>query len=91
MAVDLRRSSPTFGKWVSARLSAQNKLQLWIPPGFGHGFYVLSEWAELVYKASDFYAPQWDRTIIWNDPQLCIDWPIPDEASPFSLPKICAG
>ncbi|NLG71363.1 MAG: dTDP-4-dehydrorhamnose 3,5-epimerase [Chloroflexi bacterium] len=91
VAVDLRRSSPTFGKWVSARLSAQNKLQLWIPPGFGHGFYVLSEWAELVYKASDFYAPQWDRTIIWNDPQLCIDWPIPDGSQPILSAKDLRG
>ena len=91
VAVDLRRSSPTFGKWVSARLSAQNKLQLWIPPGFGHGFYVLSEWAELVYKASDFYAPQWDRTIIWNDPQLCIDWPIPGGSQPILSAKDLRG
>jgi dTDP-4-dehydrorhamnose 3,5-epimerase len=76
VAVDLRRSSPTFGKWVSSCLSAENKRQLWIPPGFAHGFYVLSDWAELVYKATDYYAPQWDRTLLWNDPELNIDWPI---------------
>jgi dTDP-4-dehydrorhamnose 3,5-epimerase len=76
VAVDIRRSSPTFGKWVGVYLSAENKRQLWVPPGFAHGFYVLSAWAELVYKASDFYAPQWERTLLWNDPQICIDWPV---------------
>lgn len=76
VAVDIRRSSPTFGKWVGEILSAQNKLQIWVPPGFAHGFYVVSEWAELVYKTTDFYAPQWERTIQWNDPDLAIDWPL---------------
>lgn len=76
VAVDLRRHSPTFGKWVGARLSADNKLQMWIPPGFAHGFYVLSDWAEVVYKATDYYAPQWERTVFWNDPQIGIEWPL---------------
>jgi dTDP-4-dehydrorhamnose 3,5-epimerase len=76
VSVDLRRSSATFGKWVGAYLSSENKRQLWVPAGFAHGFYVLSEWAELVYKASDYYAPQWERTILWNDPTLAIEWPL---------------
>ncbi|NLG98079.1 MAG: dTDP-4-dehydrorhamnose 3,5-epimerase [Chloroflexi bacterium] len=76
VAVDLRRSSPTFGKWVGKYLSAEDKRQLWIPPGFAHGFYVLSDWAEIAYKVTDFYAPEWERTLLWNDPRLAIDWPL---------------
>ena len=76
VAVDLRRSSPTFGQWERTRLSADNKLQIWIPPGFAHGFYVLSEWAEVIYKTTDFYAPEWERTLYWNDPQIGIRWPL---------------
>ena len=76
VAVDIRKSSATFGQWVGAVLSAENKHQLWVPPGFAHGFYVLSEWAELIYKASDFCAPEWDRTLSWNDPTVAIDWPL---------------
>lgn len=87
VAVDLRRSSPTFGCWEGIRLSAENKLQLWIPPGFAHGFYVLSEWAEIVYKATDFYAPEWERTLIWNDPQIGITWPIGDGQMPLLSAK----
>lgn len=82
VAVDLRRWSATFGKYVGLTLSAQNKIQLWIPAGFAHGFYVLSEWAELVYKATDYYAPEWDRTLLWNDPTLNIPWPIPPTEEP---------
>lgn len=74
VAVDLRRSSPTFGKWVGALLSAENKKQLWVPEGFGHGFVVLSESAEFLYKTTDYYAPEHERCIIWNDPTLAIDW-----------------
>ncbi len=76
VAVDIRRASPTFGKWVGARLSAENKQQLWIPAGFAHGYYVMSEWAEIVYKATDYYAPQWERAILWNDPQIAVEWPV---------------
>ncbi len=76
VAVDIRRSSPTFGKWVGFRLSAENKHQLWVPPGMAHGFAVLSEQAEVLYMATDFYAPEHERAIIWDDPDIAIDWPI---------------
>jgi dTDP-4-dehydrorhamnose 3,5-epimerase len=75
VAVDLRRSSPTFGKWLGVRLSAENKLMFWVPPGFGHAFLVVSEVADFLYKATELYAPQYDRTIVWNDPDLSIEWP----------------
>jgi len=75
VAVDLRRSSPTFGQWVGSILSADNKKQLWVPEGFGHGFVVLSEVAEFLYKTTDYYAPEHERCIIWNDPTLAIEWP----------------
>ncbi len=78
VAVDLRCSSPLFGKWVGEILSAENKRQLWIPVGFAHGFYVLSEWANVIYKVTDYYAPEWDRTLLWNDPDIGIDWPLID-------------
>jgi dTDP-4-dehydrorhamnose 3,5-epimerase len=74
VAVDIRRNSPTFGKWVGAELSAENKQQLWIPPGFAHGFVTLSDTAEFLYKTTDFYAPALERSIAWNDPDLAIDW-----------------
>ena len=80
VAVDVRRSSPTFGKWVGEYLSAQNKRQLWVPPGFAHGIYITSEWAEIIYKTTDFYAPEWERTIQWDDPDLAIDWPLSGSA-----------
>jgi dTDP-4-dehydrorhamnose 3,5-epimerase len=76
VAVDLRKSSPTFGHWVGEILSAENKKQLWVPEGFGHGFVVLSETAEFLYKTTDYYAPAHERCIIWNDPDLAISWPI---------------
>lgn len=76
VAVDIRRSSPTFGRWVGVRLSAQNHRQLWVPEGFAHGFYVTSDFAEVLYKTTDFYAPEHERSIQWNDPDLAIDWPI---------------
>lgn len=79
VAVDLRRSSPTFGKWTGAALSAENQEVFWIPPGFAHGFLVLSEWAEVVYKATDFYAPRFERTIRWDDPDIGIAWPLAAE------------
>jgi dTDP-4-dehydrorhamnose 3,5-epimerase len=76
IAVDIRKSSPTFGLWISYVLSEENKRQLWIPAGFAHGFLVLSETAEVVYKTTDYYAPQHERCILWNDPDLAIDWNI---------------
>ena len=76
VAVDLRRSSPTFGNWVGVMLTAENKHQIWVPPGFGHGIYVQSDWAEIHYKTTDYYAPQWERTILWDDPTLGISWPL---------------
>ncbi len=76
VAVDLRRSSPTFGQWVGEFLSEANHRLLWIPPGFGHAFLVLSDVAEFAYKASEFYAPEHEHTLLWNDPALAIDWPL---------------
>lgn len=76
VAVDVRRSSPNFGKWVGVHLSAENKRQLWVPEGFAHGFLVLSEYAEFLYKTTDYYAPAHERCIRWDDPQLDIDWPL---------------
>jgi dTDP-4-dehydrorhamnose 3,5-epimerase len=75
VAVDLRRSSPRFGRWVGVELSADNHRQLWIPPGFAHGFLVLSASAEFLYKTTDYYAPQHERTLAWNDPEVGIEWP----------------
>lgn len=74
VAVDIRKSSPTFGQWVGTELSAENKLMLWIPPGFAHGFVVLSESAEFLYKTTDYWAPEHERCIAWNDADLAIDW-----------------
>jgi dTDP-4-dehydrorhamnose 3,5-epimerase len=79
VAVDLRRSSPTFGQWESVRLSDENKRMLWIPPGLAHGFRVLCDKAHVLYKATDFYAPEHERTIAWNDPDLKIDWELESE------------
>lgn len=79
VAVDIRKSSPTFGKWVGEILSAENKRQLWVPEGFAHGFVVLSDTAEFLYKTTDYYAPEHERCIAWNDPSLAIAWPIAGE------------
>jgi dTDP-4-dehydrorhamnose 3,5-epimerase len=83
VAVDLRKRSPTFGQWVGVTLSAGEKNQLWIPPGFAHGYYTLSDWAEILYKATDFYAPEWERTMLWNDCDLDIAWPIQEGTEPI--------
>jgi dTDP-4-dehydrorhamnose 3,5-epimerase len=79
VAVDLRKSSKTFGQWVGTDLTAENKRQLWIPVGFAHGFVVLSEYAEFLYKTTNYYAPEYERTLLWNDPDLAIAWPIQTE------------
>jgi dTDP-4-dehydrorhamnose 3,5-epimerase len=76
VAVDLRRSSPAFGRWVGTILSGENHRQLWVPPGFAHGFYVMSDSADLLYKCTDLYAPQYDRTLQWNDPEVGVEWPL---------------
>lgn len=89
VAVDLRKSSPTFGQWVSSFLSAENRRQLWVPPGFAHGFYVVSEAAEVLYQTTDYYAPQHERCVIWNDPDLDIAWPL--TAEPVLSAKDKAG
>ena len=91
VAVDLRKSSPTFGQWMGMYLSAENKKQIYIPPGFGHGFYVVSDWAEVLYKATDYYAPQWERTLLWNDPDVNIDWPLSPGEEPILSSKDAAG
>lgn len=83
VAVDMRRSSPTFGKWVGALLSAENKHQLWVPEGFAHGFVVLSDSADFLYKTTDYYAPNHERCLLWNDPEIAIAWPI-DESPTLS-------
>lgn len=89
VAVDIRRKSPTFGQWVGVRLSEENKRMLWVPPGFAHGFLVLSELADFLYKTTDYYHPQSERTILWNDPALGIDWPL--EGAPKLSKKDEAG
>ena len=76
VAVDVRRSSPTFGRWVGVELTAENHRQLWVPAGMAHGFVVLSESADFLYKTTDYYAPQFERSIAWNDPAIGIDWPV---------------
>ena len=89
VAVDLRRRSPSFGRWVGTRLSVENQRQLWIPEGFAHGFLVLSETAEFLYKTTDYYAPEHERSLLWNDPEIGIEWPI--EQDPQLSAKDLAG
>ena len=91
VAVDLRRSSPSFGKWVGTRLSAENKHQLWVPPGFAHGFLVLSETADFIYKCTDYYAPQFERILRWNDASVAIDWPFDAGHEPILSGRDAAG
>jgi dTDP-4-dehydrorhamnose 3,5-epimerase len=91
VAVDLRRSSPTFGRWTGEILSIDNKRMLWIPSGFAHGFYVLSDRAEVLYKATDYYSPEWERTLLWNDPKIGIRWPIPPGIEPVLSAKDASG
>lgn len=89
VAVDLRKSSPTFGQWVGFNLSSENKRMAWIPPGFAHGFLVTSETAEFLYKTTDYWHPEYERSLLWNDPQLAIDWPV--ENAPILAAKDAAG
>jgi dTDP-4-dehydrorhamnose 3,5-epimerase len=91
VSVDIRKSSPTFGKYVGVILSAEEKKQLYIPPGFAHGFYTLSDWAEVIYKTTDYYAPQWERTLLWNDPVIGIKWPIVENHPPILSAKDSQG
>lgn len=79
VVVDLRKSSPFFGRWVGVELSAENRRQLWVPPGFAHGFVVTSDSAECLYKTTDYWAPEHERSVLWNDPELAIDWPVSGE------------
>lgn len=79
VAVDIRRSSPTFGRWFGTRLSEENLEQLWIPPGFAHGFIALTDPADVIYKATEYYSPEHDRSIRWDDPEIGIDWPLPGD------------
>lgn len=87
VAVDIRRSSPTFGRWVGATLSDENHHMLWVPPGFAHGFLVLSESADFLYRCTDFYAPPYERAIQWNDPDLKVAWPLPAGVAPLLSAK----
>lgn len=91
VAVDMRRSSPTYGESVGVILSEQNRRMLWVPPGFAHGFYVTSEHAEFVYKCTDLYAPEHERSLLWNDPDLNIDWPIAADVAPTLSEKDING
>lgn len=91
VAVDLRRSSPTFGRWVGVDLSAQERTMLWVPPGFAHGYYALSEWAEVLYKVTDTYDPAGERSLLWDDPELGIQWPLVDGRPPLLSSKDAAG
>jgi dTDP-4-dehydrorhamnose 3,5-epimerase len=91
VAVDLRRSSPSYGRWIGVELSEANNHLLWIPPGFAHGFLVLSESADFQYKCTDYYAPGHERTLLWNDPALGIEWPLPAGVTPLLARKDIAG
>jgi dTDP-4-dehydrorhamnose 3,5-epimerase len=95
VAVDIRKSSPTFGQWTGCILSAENKRQMWIPEGFAHGFAVLSDTADFLYKTTDYYAPEYERAILWNDPEIGIDWQLSDKptlsAKDVSAPPLSAA
>lgn len=91
VAVDLRQSSPSFGQWAGAELSEENHRMLWVPPGFAHGFYVMSESADFLYKCTDFYAPEYDRSLRWDDPTVGIEWPLVNGAAPTISAKDEAG
>ena len=87
VAVDIRRSSPTFGKWVGVELTEANYRQLWVPPGFAHGFYVLSSAADFLYKTTNYYFPDFERSLLWNDPAIAVSWPIQADVAPIISAK----
>jgi dTDP-4-dehydrorhamnose 3,5-epimerase len=91
VAVDLRQSSATFGKWVGVRLSSDNRRQLWVPPGFAHGFFTMSEWAEVSYLVTALYNRDTEYTLLWNDPQVGIEWPVVEGSEPLLSPKDAKG
>ena len=91
VVVDLRRSSPRFGRWCGAELTAENRHMLWVPPGFAHGFLTLSDTADFVYKCTEYYAPQFERSLRWNDPDIAIAWPLPPGAAPVLSAKDAAA
>ena len=91
VAVDVRASSPTFGQWVGAELSAENKQMIWVPPGFAHGFVTLTDGTEVLYKCTDYYAPEWERSVLWNDPEVGIEWPLEPGQTPALSAKDAAG
>lgn len=91
VAVDLRRNSPTFAQWVGTYLTAEDKIQIWVPVGFAHGFYVLSDWAEVLYKTTDYYNPEGERTLLWNDPDIGIEWPLLRDQLPILSEKDAHG
>jgi len=91
VVVDLRRASPNFGKWIGVSLKDGNNSSLWVPTGFAHGYYVLSAWAEVTYKVTDYYAPEWERCLLWNDPALGIEWPLLNGAAPALSAKDAQG
>jgi dTDP-4-dehydrorhamnose 3,5-epimerase len=91
VAVDLRRSSATFGQWLGVHLTAENRKALWVPEGFAHGVYTVSEWAEVLYRVTAYYSPEWDRTLRWDDPTVGIRWPLVDGRQPILSEKDFAG
>jgi len=91
VVVDIRKSSKSFGKWVGQILSSENNLQLWVPPGFAHGYFVLSDTADFLYKTTDYYSPEYERTILWNDSDLSIKWPFPKDKTPIVSNKDLNG
>jgi len=91
VAVDIRKSSATFGKWLGLKLSGNDNFQLWIPAGFAHGFLVMSDWAEVMYSTTDYYAPEFERTLLWNDPDVSIEWPINKKFIPVLSQKDLLG
>lgn len=91
VVVDLRRGSPTFGHWIGRKISAQNRLMLWVPPGFAHGFYVLSEFADCLYKCSDYYAPELERILAWDDRAIAVEWPLVNGQPPLLSERDAQG